>query len=600
MKLLVRSVGEWQRLVAPDWLFTAGVLGIVVGIEALGRISDTDLHDLLAAVTLVMLGIGIGLRHRRRRLGWVRALGRAAARFGSAARAWTFEIGLDLRGEPRVRRGSPPIILALAGVLAAWAIAATIFAGYLPHGLRAAVAPRFYLGYLLPMASVWLALMAMTLLAMFLPYALIHDAFVAAHSGPGPRPRRREFWTLCTYYCGLTILGAFLPVAASLLACAALLAVYLGACWLPHRTDVRFLWRPHQSIQVRSLSWGLWVTWEFTLIALALCALVLTACGDRAWGELPRPETMPVTAMLGLTLAWLAPGTLAALTVQMILGRLRDPARPDKPTAYLSGAAELGKALAAHGWRLRTTGRPGATDVPLVAVREKLATENDEPIWPLPVTPADADDPAFWQRIVRRDEILKRRKFLGALEGLFKRTVGRSKRAGSGYWVAPHFWFVGGLMRDSQRDADEELDLAEGSILSGTVGPPYHRVLPRGVRHHLYQMLRALEVDLIFVEDGVSFKRLRRVLRVLFEVFDVHGGRRAVQEVDFRGQPGTRVMIHDFQFDEPFKSETYPEPKYDYLGRARILHIFRDRGDSEELVEPPFDFTRRPAPAGAG
>ena len=59
------------------------------------------------------------------------------------------------------------------------------------------------------------------------------------------------------------------------------------------------------------------------------------------------------------------------------------------------------------------------------------------------------------------------------------------------------------------------------------------------------------------------------------------------------------MLIHSFQFDEPFRSEVYPEPKYDYLGRARILHVFRDRGEHEEPLESPFDFSQTPAPAGA-
>src|SRR2546430_1674955 len=45
---------------------------------------------------------------------------------------------------------------------------------------------------------------------------------------------------------------------------------------------------------------------------------------------------------------------------------------------------------------------------------------------------------------------------------------------------------------------------------------------------------------------------------------------------------------------------TYPEPKYDYLARARILHVFRDRGEHEEPLEMPFDFSRTPAPAAVG
>ena len=108
------------------------------------------------------------------------------------------------------------------------------------------------------------------------------------------------------------------------------------------------------------------------------------------------------------------------------------------------------------------------------------------------------------------------------------------------------------------RDGEDDPDLAENTILSRTAGPPYHRLLPRAARHHLYRLLRAVQMDLIFVEDGVGFRRLRKVLRVLFEIYDVHGGRRRAEEVDFRGLPGTRVLIHDFQFDEPFKIGDVP------------------------------------------
>jgi hypothetical protein len=394
-------------------------------------------------------------------------------------------------------------------------------------------------------------------------------------------------------------------VAVALIWCSLTLAVYLAVCWLPARTDFRFLWRPYGTVRVRSLSWSRWVTWEFLLITLAVFALVLTACGDRAYGRPPAPETMPVTTMLGLTVAWLAPGALTTLLVQMILGRLRDPARPDRPVAHVTGASRarrrlLRRLFRRQGWRARfAPARPGPLDVELEWDEAKAPGLADEPRWPLAVAGADLDDPGLWERLRRRDEVQKRRKLVSALERLFKLVAGRPARGGSGYWVAPHFWFVTGLMRDSQRDADEELDLAEGAILSGTIGPPYARVMPRAVRHHLYRILRAVQVDLIFVEDGVTFRRFRKVLRALFEVYDVHGGRRPAEEIDFRGLPGTRVLIHEFQFDEPFRSETYPEPKYDYLGRARILHVFRDRGEHEEPIEPPFDFSRSPAPAAA-
>jgi hypothetical protein len=55
-------------------------------------------------------------------------------------------------------------------------------------------------------------------------------------------------------------------------------------------------------------------------------------------------------------------------------------------------------------------------------------------------------------------------------------------------------------------------------------------------------------------------------------------------------------MFHDFDVDEPFRSTKYPEPKFAPLGRLRVLHVFRDRGGEEELIEPPFSFDQTPVP----
>jgi hypothetical protein len=57
------------------------------------------------------------------------------------------------------------------------------------------------------------------------------------------------------------------------------------------------------------------------------------------------------------------------------------------------------------------------------------------------------------------------------------------------------------------------------------------------------------------------------------------------------------VLIHEFQLDEPFRSEVYPEPDYENLGRARILHVFRDRGEQADRLETPLDITHVPAPS---
>jgi hypothetical protein len=604
MNLLVRTARDLRRLVSADIGFNVAIALVGVALEVIGRQTahgGYDLHDLLAFFTCVLLGILVVVRHRRSPLGWVTAIGAAGRRVGAWLRRWTFEIGLDLRGQPPVRRGSPPAVRWVAAVLAGWAIVALCVAPACPHQIRAVLAGVFYIGYLTLLAGLWLGMMAMGLLAAFLPAALIHDRCVGAHTGPGPRTRKPEYAAWFVYFGTLFVAGAALPVAVALEWCGLVMIAYLIVCRLPARGDIRFLWRPHGTVRVRSLTWGAWVTWEFLLITLAIVALVLTALGDRIFAAAVGPETMPVTSLLGLILAWLAPGALTALLVQMILGRYFDPARPARPVAYLGGATGLHSALRhlfrEQGWTVRfAPAEPGPLDVELELVEAKLPTQSDESRWPLPVTVAELEtDAGVWERLRRRDEIQARRKVVAGLQRLFKLAAGRPTRGGTGYWVAPHLWFIAGLMRDG----DDEPDLSDSTILSRTAGPPYHRALPRAARHHLYRIMRALHVDLVFVEDGVGFRRLRKVLRVLFEVYDVHGGRRPAEELDFRGLPGTRVLIHDFQFDEPFRSEVYPEPKYDYLGRARILHVFRDRGEQEEPLESPFDFSRTPAPAGA-
>src|SRR5205823_13421232 len=143
-------------------------------------------------------------------------------------------------------------------------------------------------------------------------------------------------------------------------------------------------------------------------------------------------------AMLGLTLAWLAPGALAALLVQMALGRLRDPARPAARTVHVRGAgrpqrAAVRAACRRHGWRARfAPAAPGPLDVPVRLVARPLPTQTAEPHWPLEVTPADFADPALWERLGRRDEVQLRRRLVTALERLYKLAAGRRAKPGSG------------------------------------------------------------------------------------------------------------------------------------------------------------------------
>jgi hypothetical protein len=474
-----------------------------------------------------------------------------------------------------------------------------------PQGLRAAAIHVSYVGYLFFLTALWAGLLTAIVLASCFPAIVIHDAFVSRYEGRGRRPQRSEGILLVVYFGGLLLGASLLPPWAPLLVCAVAAAVSVASLALPYHSDLRWLWRYRGASAVRSIHWGHRDAGFFLLFTLLGINLVLLSCGSTILAEEPGTalRLMPVTTGLGLMLVWVAPGALIAGLVEIVLSWARDPARRCRPVVFLSGAglASAAKSLAGYfasrGWLTRSApALPRPTDVNVHVVDRTGPARIDGPEWPLQVTAETLQRPAILERLSHRDAVQKRRRFLSGLERLFKRAARFQFRSGSGFWLAPHLWILNGLIRDAQAD---EPNLEGGAIISNIIGPPYHRVLSRPVRHYAYQVFRAVQVDLIFVEDGVGFRRLSRVLRMMFEVFDVYDGRRKVEEVHFQGITGVRVLIHDYQLAEPFHSDVYPEPDFENLGRARILHVFRDRSEQEERIDSPLDNTFAPAPAGA-
>jgi hypothetical protein len=583
--------------------FTSWVLSLLVALEIVGRLQATsDVHDLLAASVLVLLGLLVALRHHQEPLGWLSSLiglGRPASKHVGK---FTFQIGIDLRGSPPLPRGYPPSVVGLLVLCLAWLLTILIVPGWFPLGLRVIASQVCYVGYLAVLVGMWGVLLLLGLASVFIPWAMLHDLFITSGTGPARYWRNWEHLGLPIYLSALFLAQLVLPIWVPLALCLLALLVNLATIAIPSNPDVKFIWRLHAGGQVYCLTWGRWVTCEFTLLTLGVVNLALTACAGVALGhDAATSETMRITTLFGQAVTWLAPGALCALVGQTVAGRLRDPARSGRPTVHIAGHPtqpqrdELKALFAQRGWEVRLAPAPPQPG----NVRVKLidADPADRPdAWPLPVRLADLHQPAVLERLQRRDEIQKRRRLISGLELLFKQAARRKYKRGSGYWVAPHYWFINGLLRDEN---EEELDFREGTIWTGTIGPAYHRVLPRNVRHYYYQMMRALEIDLVFVEDGVGFRRYCRVLRLMFEVFDIYGGRRRADEMHFQGVPGTRVLIHEYVLQDPFKSELYPEPEFENLGRARLLHIFRDRGEQFERIEPPGDFSNIPVPSAA-
>jgi hypothetical protein len=355
--------------------------------------------------------------------------------------------------------------------------------------------------------ALWLLLVCLTVLAALVPMALIHDSLVSAYTGRGRRPLRRELLSVFLYFNVVALAAMLLPAWISLALTLLAWVVTLSTAALAKNPGVQFVWSYRGGQVVWSMSFGRWVACQFTIVTLAVVDLTLTACGDALIGGSTGFQLMPVTSMLGLTLSWMAPGALWSIAGQIFLAWCHDPSRRCPPVLHVGGELTgeqretVRQCLTSRGWILRLAPKAARpTDVGIVVTEEAVPVREDEAVrWPLHVTLEELTGGMVQDRLSRRDEIQQRRRLISGLERLFKTAARRRYSAGSGFWVAPHLWFISGLSRDTE---EEELRFSDGTILSGTIGPPYRRALPLSARRHAFLILRALQVDLIFVEDG--------------------------------------------------------------------------------------------------
>jgi hypothetical protein len=597
MRLLASVLPRGFRTLPPGTGFTLALCGCLVGLEVVGRVAASDVHDGLAGFALLAIAATVAIRHRRAPLPWVTRLA-GWIRRALASAAWLrFDHGYDLRGTPPIPRKTPRVVWAFVLLLVVWAgLAAAAWAAY-PTGWRELGVHTLYTLYLAGLLALWAGLMACIFVGVYVPVEAIGRGL---RQWLGETDRRGAELAVVVGYAVIVSMIASAVTPIWMLALCATVAVGAWLAYLPHGSDgAAVLWRAGPDRPVYSVPLHRLLAATAGLLALLLLAVLMTACGNRLFVASPAADAMPVTAVLGAVAAWTLPGLLAVAGLRLFGAWRNDPARRTPPTAHLSGidpaALRRAAALVARwGWRVRTgvsAREPGSVGVEVVESERSEATEFD-PRWPLRLSVADLEAGEVRQRLDRRDEIQVRRQLFRGLAKLFKRAAMFKGPGGGGFLLAPHWWFIEGMGREDAEGADE-------TAVPPLVGPPYHRVLPPRARQHAHRVLRATQVDMIFVEDGVSYRKVEKVLRVLTELYDVHGGRRRAEELHFRGLPKVRVMIHEYEPGNPFQSELYPEPKFDDLSRVRVLHVFRDRGGHEERVEPPADFSWTPAPAGA-
>ena len=600
VRLLPLRSGRGRLQLAPETVLAGAWMVVLGALEILGRRSETDVHDSAAVLTLVSLGLITWRQHVRQPLKLVTAIG---ARIRIWKERWEqrgIDVGTDLRGEPPLPRAGPRRMwLTLLG---AWALCALLWwqRAYFPGEARSAFLEFSAALYFLLLTVLWGLLLTGAAVAFVAPLGLLGELF---EERGGKFERLRSEWVLACAagsFAGYALCALVLPTVTPLVLVLLVLAgLACGLAW-PRSPELLLVWRPRSGGSLRSFPWRWLALQHSAFLAAWIGILVLLGRGDRmtSSGE----AASSVTAGLAGLFAWPMAGCFLGYAVmmwrEMGLGRRVDPSRPRAPRVRIEGRLEreIGGVLSAlrkEGFETTTeeAGPAEALDVRVRVLNESASetvwTWPPAPLWPLAVSADELSQADTLAKLRRRDEIQRRRAFLRGLEKLMRRLARRRPEQGRGLWIAPHLWYATRLTRDE----DEE-----DRFLSG---PRWHPTVPPAARAHLYDVMTGAQIDLIFVEDGIGFRRLRRVFALLFEYHDLFGGKRRAEERQFLGLPGVRVVIHDFDLEEPFQSKHYPEPDYEDIGRARILHVFRDRGGDEEDLMAPVDSGRRPEPVGA-
>jgi hypothetical protein len=131
--------------------------------------------------------------------------------------------------------------------------------------------------------------------------------------------------------------------------------------------------------------------------------------------------------------------------------------------------------------------------------------------------------------------------------------------------------------------------------------PTYQQLYPPRVRQYWHEVLRRLEIDLIFIEDGVSAKACLTLIRRIFEVYDLSGGKGPLEERQLPLLPQVRVQIDGWspgEMPQLLRRSSWEDQEREYhdLHRARVMMIFRDDTGEREEEPVPYDHSWEPSP----
>lgn len=585
--------GWVRRLRTPEERTRAVLLGVATAVlllgEIFGRRGENEIGDVLVLGGIALAATLALLAHQLRPLAGIRALRlrQRWLRLQFRIRQSATEFGLDLRGTPPLPAAALRSRRRFIAILAAVNLAVLLLR-QLEIDWRTVATHSLFLPYVLVLGVVWLGALLIVLLGANRIWGLIHLGLARWLPAARRRTRRRAILLFIAAFTVLSACAVLLPAWIPLtlaLGSLAVLAVDVTRGAVP---DFALVYRGSsgspQSVRFREFL-------RLAVLALHLVWLPPVLVSIGAPGA--------ITAVGGAASAWFGGVALATVTIlidlQLRASHRRDPARSSRTPLRVdrepSDIAKLRTAAARHRIIVRTpseSNAPRTIDEVRVELREAPARP-DERRWPWPVTEAELCTNEFLEFVVRRDQAQARTRVLEAVGHTLGLAREQQFEQGCGFWVAPHQWCFPGLTRDEAERFSEERDWV---FRDPMVGRPWHEQLTQHELHELHRVLTALEVDLIFVADEVTPRMFCAVLERLFERYD-WGSHRRLEDRDLGFIAGVRLMIHTWE-SKRREPDGYPEPEYEQIGRARILHVFRDRNEQDDLADTPSSDIRMP------
>ena len=567
--------------------------GPIAALEAVGPLTFNDGFDLMVFFGASLLAIALG---QAARVGWmpftVGVLSRMWQYVQSTVRRRYLSYAIGFRPTPGVRI-IPDRTLAVPTVLMAAALVVLGALGPLAYeGLTWMREHVAYTPYLLVLVAIWTTMLVTVLLCGFFMQRLL--ARMTRSNGGSPFP---YFLTFIAWIVGMVAL-AMIPGAFAVLA--VLVIGWYGSRGLGALPQHDYLFcRRDADGEPRAIPVQTYMRQVYTAAVFALALVVVVGQADRLWESFRPHAPYEFTGWMGLmaSLAAIILSAFCAAYVRRIAQpSVVPPEVPLTPTLWIERSLlrEFGgeeeqqetywyRVARERGWLvLRDAHEPDhAWDLVMGSDGHARRFEPREPL--------DENDAAF--QLERRLHVVMRRRFRREFESLFKALRSEAPEGGTGFLVCPHVWLVPGVVRDV---APADHQGSSGALVGPRrYGPPMMQAFDPRVRRYIGQVLRKLEIDVMFLEDSITWKDVRRVLGVMFETYDQ--GRAPLRERHFVGLPRVRVVIQEEAADaEPPKAIPAGDPFAGpdaMAGMTRVLLITRDRGDKDEIEElDPVDF----------